>query len=127
MRQFGSDSLGPAAVVEHINKCNHDNNISNLRWCESIVSNRTYKRKTQKGVVQTYFDELTPFAELITNRRIKANTFYKSPFEFYEYFNDGRESGYRVVLELQSRSKGYYFKSVDGKQLWVGTENAAML
>jgi hypothetical protein len=82
-RQF-IDNPNGFAGVEHINRCNHDNSIQNMRWCESNVSNRTYKRKSQKGVAQTYFDELPPFAELITNPRVKSNTFYKSPIEFYE-------------------------------------------
>jgi hypothetical protein len=126
MRQFVENPHN-FTHIEHINKCNYDNNISNMRWCESITFERTYKRKTQKGVVQTYFDELPPFTELITDPRVKSNTFYKSPFEFYEYFNTGKECGYRIVSELCGRSKGYYFKSVEGRQLWIGSENALTL
>jgi hypothetical protein len=64
---------------------------------------------------------------LIAGPRVKSNTFYKTPFEFYEYFNTGKECGYRVVLELNSRSRGYYFKNRDGKQLWIGPEAALTL
>jgi hypothetical protein len=130
MRQF-VENPHDFSHVEHINRCNHDNNVSNMRWSKSLLVERRRKRRTQKGVPQTYLDELPPLAELITNPRVKANTFYKVPscatFEFYEYFDTGKESGHRLMSELNGRSKGYYFKNPDGIQLWLGSTTVLSL
>jgi hypothetical protein len=130
-RQFVSnpDNL---PYVNHINRCKHDNHISNLSWCKSPVTNRSFKKKTAKGVPQTYYDSLPAGAVLITNERLKPNTFYKTSIigdlggasDFLEYCNDGINTGYRVISELKGRSKGYYFKNIHGKQLWISSNYA---
>jgi hypothetical protein len=121
--------------VDHINRCRHDNHISNLRWASMLEQSENstpfhdFKGHNQEwlNVLPSDYIELT----VMNGRELLPHTFYQIGNEYAQKYTDETHNEVRYrklkILNKRVRANGTiphyrYFRDVHNRQFYVTCE-----
>jgi hypothetical protein len=121
-------------VITHINGCNYDNHIDNLKYVPlDNVSRRNRFRVSFKGKQATWINDLPDGSievNAIGDTQLLPQTFYLANNIYYQkYVNHDGNIKYRLMNPVHVVKEGrtpidvYYFRNINGKQLQVNIAN----